>query len=59
MPIYYFEVELKQMGWIRMEAKSRKEAVNDIKENGFEVYNVIESDIKTEVVSIEGGEEKD
>jgi len=59
MPIYYFEVELKQMGWIRMEAKFRKEAVNDIKENGFEVYNVIESDVKTEVVSIEGGEEED
>jgi hypothetical protein len=59
MPIYYFEIETKQTGWIRMEAKSRKEAVNDIKENGFEVYNVIESDVKTEVVSIEGGEEED
>ena len=59
MPIYYFEVEIKQTGWIRMESDSKSEAIEDIKENGFDVFDVIESDVKTEVVSIEGGEEED
>lgn len=59
MPIYYFEIETKQTGWLRMEANSEDEAMNDVKENGFDVSDLIESDVRTKVVSIEGGEEED
>ena len=59
MTTYYFEIETKQVGWLRMEADSADEAMNDVKENGFEVSDLIESNVKTTVVSIEGGEEGD
>lgn len=59
MPTYYFEIETRQTGWLRMEADSEDEAMNDVKENGFDVSNLIESDVRTVVVSIEGGEEGD
>ncbi len=59
MTVYYFEIETKQTGWLRMEADSGDEAMNDVKENGFGVLNLIESNVKTEVISIEGGEEGD
>ena len=59
MPIYYFEVETKQTGWLRMEADSEDEAMNDVKENGFDVSDLIDSNVRTTVISIEGGEEED
>ena len=59
MPIYYFEIETKQTGWLRMEADSEDEAREDVADNGFDVSDLIESDVRTVVVSIEGGEEGD
>ena len=59
MPIYYFEVETKQTGWLRMEANSEDEAREDIADNGFDVSDLIDSNVRTVVVSIEGGEEED
>ena len=60
MPTYYFEIETKQTGWIRVVADSLKDAANDVKKNGFGVCeNLVESDVKTTVTSIEGGEERD
>jgi hypothetical protein len=59
MTIYYFELETKQTGWLRMEAESLDEAANDVHENGFDASGVIESNVSTKVVSIEGGEEGD
>ena len=57
MPIYYFEIETKQVGWLRLEADSATEAMNDVKENGFNASDIIESNVRTTVVSIDGGEE--
>jgi hypothetical protein len=59
MAVFYFEIEAKQTGWLRMEAGSADEAMNDVKENGFDASDIIESKITTKVVSIEGGEEGD
>lgn len=59
MPIYYFEIETKQTGWLRMEADSEDEAREDVADNGFDVSDLIDSNVRTVVVSIEGGEEKD
>lgn len=59
MPIYYFEIETKQTGWLRMEADSEDEAREDVAKNGFDVSDLIESDVRTSVISIEGGEEED
>lgn len=59
MPIFYFEIETRQVGWLRMEADSADDAMNDVKENGFDVSELIESNVKTTVTSIEGGEEGD
>jgi DNA-dependent RNA polymerase auxiliary subunit epsilon len=59
MPIYYFEVETKQTGWLRMEADSEDEAREDVADNGFDVSDLIDSNVRTTVISIEGGEEED
>jgi DNA-dependent RNA polymerase auxiliary subunit epsilon len=59
MPIYYFEVETKQTGWLRMEADSEDEAREDVADNGFDVSDLIDSNVRTTVISIEGGEEQD
>ena len=59
MPIYYFETETKQTGWLRMEADSEDEAREDVADNGFDVSDLIDSNVRTSVISIEGGEEKD
>ncbi len=59
MPIYYFEIETKQTGWLRMEADSEDEAREDINDNGFDVSDIIDSNVRTSVISIEGGEEED
>ena len=60
MPDYYFEIETKQTGWIRLCADSLEEAANDVKKNGFDVCNnLIERNFEIAVVSIEGGEEGD
>ena len=60
MPDYYFEIETKQTGWIRLCADSLEEAANDVKKNGFDVCNnLIERNFEITVVSIEGGEEGD
>jgi DNA-dependent RNA polymerase auxiliary subunit epsilon len=59
MPIYYFEIETKQTGWLRMEADSEDEAREDVADNGFDVSDLIDSNVRTVVVSIEGGEEED
>lgn len=59
MPTYYFEIETKQTGWLRMEADSEDEAREDVADNGFDVSDLIDSNVRTTVVSIEGGEEGD
>jgi hypothetical protein len=59
MPIYYFEIETKQTGWLRMESDSEDEAREDVADNGFDVSDLIDSNVRTVVVSIEGGEEED
>ena len=59
MPIYYFEIETKQTGWLRMEANSEDEAREDVADNGFDVSDLIDSNVRTTVISIEGGEEED
>ena len=59
MTTYYFEIETKQNGWLRMEADTQEEAMNDVKKNGFGASDLIDSNVKTTVVSIEGGEEGD
>jgi len=59
MPIYYFEIETKQTGWLRMEADSEDEAREDVADNGFDVSDLIDSNVRTTVISIEGGEEED
>jgi hypothetical protein len=59
MPIYYFEIETKQTGWLRMDADTTEEAMNDVKKNGFNAADIIESNVELKVVSIEGGEEGD
>ena len=59
MAIYYFEIETKQTGWLRMEADSEDEAREDVADNGFDVSDLIDSNVRTTVISIEGGEEED
>ena len=60
MTDYYFEIETRQTGWLRVCGDSLEDAVNDVKKNGFDVCNnLIERSFETTVVSIEGGEEVD
>jgi hypothetical protein len=59
MTIYYFGIEVHQTGWIRIEASDNQTVMDDIHENGFDASDIIESNVRTQVVSIEGGEEGD
>jgi len=59
MPVYYFEIETKQTGWLRLEADNAEDAMNDVKENGFDASDIIDSTVDLKVLSIEGGEEGD
>lgn len=59
MPAYYFEVEIKQTGWIRIEAKNEKSAKDRIYKDGFEAPGIIENKFSTVVTSVEGGEEQE
>ena len=64
MPVYYFEVETKQTGWIRIEAKNEKIAKDRIYKDGFEAAGTIaagtiENKFSTVVTSVEGGEEQE
>ena len=42
-----------------MEADSEDEAREDVADNGFDVSDLIDSNVRTTVISIEGGEEQD
>ena len=59
MPIYYFEVETKQTGWLRIEAKNEKIAKDRIYKDGFEAAGTIENKFSNVVTSVEGGEEQE
>ena len=59
MPVYYFEVETKQTGWIRIKTKNEKIAKGRIYKDGFEAPGIIENKFSTVVTSVEGGEERE
>ena len=59
MPIYYFEFEIRQTGWVRLDAEDEHDAMNKIPRFGVDTGGIIDCSVETKVVSIDGGEEMD